>query len=250
MKKIVLVFLVSGLLMTSGIAEAKMTVTFGPTKLDPKVKVLGRSLLAPAEYVELALPVLKDVPVVFGDCGQVNAYYEPNNKRIVVCYELVEYLLNNVIKVFGGDADLASDAYHQAMVFVFFHEVGHAYVDLSDMETTGLDEDVADQISTYLMWALNFDSVSALGGLVFFQLDNATPLNIWDEHTPDAKRLANLACWSYGAEQVRAEDAFHAVGEKTGQAEKLEARSPRCPEEWAKIKRVWGKVVKLKAAKK
>lgn len=42
----------------------------------------------------------------------------------------------------------------------------------------------------------------------------------------------------------------HVVGELTGQAEKLAARAPRCSDEWAKIKRVWGKVVKLKAAGK
>lgn len=250
MKKIAAVCFVLIWFVFSGVAQAKMTVTFGPTKLDPKVKVLGESLLAPAAYVEVALPTLKDVPVVFGDCGQVNAYYEPSNKRIVICYELVEYLLDNVVKLFPKNVDLASDAYHRAIVFVFFHEVGHAYVDLSDMETTGLDEDVADQISTYLMWALDFESVSALGGFTFFQLDNDTTLDIWDEHTPDAKRLANIACWSYGAEPVRAEEVFHFIGEKTGQKEKLEARAPRCPGEWAKIKRVWGKTVKLKAVGK
>lgn len=250
MKKVVISLLVCGLIAASGIAQAKMTVTFGPTKLDPKVKALGKSLLGPAEYIETALPVLKDVPVVFRDCGEVNAFYEPNNKRIIICYEIADYLLKNVISLFSGKPDLASDAYHQAMAFVFFHEVGHAYVDLADKETTGLDEDVADQISTYLMWALDFESVSTIGGLVFFQLDNDTPLDIWDDHSPDAKRLANLACWSYGAEPAQTEEIFHVVGELTGQAEKLAARAPRCSDEWGKIKRVWGKVVKLKATGK
>ena len=30
-----------------------------------------------------------DVPIIFDECGYSNAYYDPNNKIIVFCYELV-----------------------------------------------------------------------------------------------------------------------------------------------------------------
>lgn len=232
------------------IADAKMTVSFGPTKLNPKVRVLARSLLAPAEFAEEVLPAVRNVPIFFQDCGQVNALYSPAQRRITVCYELVLYLEQNAIKVFADpeeepDVELVHAAYHQSMLYAFFHEVAHAYIHLSDHDVTGMDEDVADQLSTYLMWGLEIDHSSMLGGLVFFRLDDDTALDSWDEHSPDKRRLANLACWSFGANPEGAGELFTATGTALGDVDGMAHRKPRCAQEWAKIKKVWSKVVKL-----
>ena len=37
----------------------------------------------------IALPY--DVDIVIGDCGQPNAFWDPSNKRIVICHELIEH---------------------------------------------------------------------------------------------------------------------------------------------------------------
>jgi hypothetical protein len=252
MKTVLTALVILGCVAASWDVEAKMNIVFGPTQLDPSVKALAKSLIGPADYVELALPQVKDVRVAVEDCGKPNAFYKPGEQKIVVCYELAKQLLDNVVKIFAdeGEKELAGAAYHQAMVFVFFHEVGHAYAALSGADLTGPEEDVADQIATYLMWALNFDDVSLLGGLVFFELDRETTVDAWDEHTPDRKRVANLACWSYGAEPRRAKDLFEAVGEKFGDEEGFNRRASRCPGEWGRIKKTWDKVVKLKSPKK
>ena len=95
------------------------------------------------------------------------------------------------------------------------------------------------------MWAIDFDDVSALGGFVFFELKAATPADNWDVHTPNARRLVNLACWSYGAEPGRAAEIFHEVGRVLGDEAELEARAESCAEEWDDIKIAWDGVVEL-----
>jgi len=238
------------LTISSSVGQARIALTYEPTKLDPVLKKLGSELEAPAKYVEMALPKVRNIKVSFQECGERNASYESGERRLVFCYELIAYLAKNALAVFpeaeqqAMGTDLAVEAFHRAMLFVFFHEVAHAYIDLADRRITGNEEDVADQVATFLMWDVGIDDVSLLGGFVFFEIDEHTELDVWDEHSPDARRLANLACWSYGAEPQNTDELFTTVGNALGDPDSMARRKERCGQEWSRIKKAWSKVVK------
>lgn len=133
------------------------------------------------------------------------------------------------------------------MFFAFGHEVGHAYDHLSGKAFPGSAEDIADQISTYLMWSVKIDEGSVLGGLVFNEIDESdADEDLWDEHTPDKRRLANLACWSYGANPDDSAELLLAVAKRIGNAAGMARRAERCADEWARIKQVGDQAVRRK----
>src|SRR5262245_53529842 len=74
------------------------------------------------------------------ECGAVNAFYSANQRRIVLCYELVE----SVERV-APKAGEASDFTYQevvagALVGVLLHELGHAVFDMSEVPVIGREE--------------------------------------------------------------------------------------------------------------
>lgn len=65
-------------------------------------------------------------------CGQVNAWYSPHRKHIVMCTELIQY------KPF-------------AIPFFFAHELGHATIEQLDLPFTGSEETAADEFAAYTL---------------------------------------------------------------------------------------------------
>ena len=90
-----------------------------------------------------------DVPIIFDECGYSNAYYNPNNKIIVFCYELVQDIheITRTQDIFTPTDSIPKDV----VEFVIYHEIGHALIDIYDLPILGLEEDVADQLSVYMM---------------------------------------------------------------------------------------------------
>src|SRR5438045_1021600 len=66
----------------------------------------------------VALPV--DITISLDECGTVNAFYDPGEKRVHLCYELIEHFA----KAFQPDAkseDELAKAIDGATTFVFYH---------------------------------------------------------------------------------------------------------------------------------
>jgi len=233
---------------TGSLAHAKIAVRYEETKLGELVKTAAHDLDPIIRYVEFNVPAVSNIGVVVKDCDEVNASYDPAAKRLTFCYELVRYLAQNASKLFANVPDVpddeVGDAFHQGMFYAFGHEVGHAYDYLSGLMDS---EDTADKMATYLLWSVKIDEGSAVGGLVFYEIDRADDEeDLWDEHTPDKKRLANLACWSYGANPEATKDLLVAVSERIGGKKGMERRAERCEGEWLQIKRFGDKAVRFK----
>ena len=185
----------------------------------------------------MRLPTTVDIQLV--DCDTVNAFYDPNNKRIIVCYELVDYFL----EVFRGTAkndDELGTAVIGATVFSFFHESGHALIHLLDLPAVGREEDSADQLATITLIAAGDEGVAmALSGAYWFQLQQKSDRKtvFWDEHAFDGQRFYNILCMIYGSNPSKYQN-FVANGELPKE------RAQRCPEEFAKISRSWQQLLK------
>jgi Putative metallopeptidase len=96
---------------------------------------------------EIALP--KSISLKTNECGEINAYYDPNNSSIIVCYELMEHFYK-LFKKSGKSETASYDLMFDATRFVFLHELGHALIDVHEIPIAGSEEDAADRLSTYI----------------------------------------------------------------------------------------------------
>ncbi|HXG92103.1 MAG TPA: DUF4344 domain-containing metallopeptidase [Blastocatellia bacterium] len=188
----------------------------------------------------IAIPV--DVTLSLRECGEENAFYNPDTKRVEMCYELVEHFYN----IFKPDArsqeELDQDVFG-ASAFVFAHELGHALIDVLDLPSTGKEEDAVDQLAMLVLADGSKEGESAvINGAKSFMLEerqgdtDLDRLAFWDEHSLSQQRFYNLICWLYGHDQ---EKYSGLVGEQV----LPESRAVRCPEEYTKIAKSWNKLL-------
>ena len=97
------------------------------TEIDKQIrqeKLLERA----ADGLNQALILPHDITLKSKDCGDVNAFYNPDDQSVTVCYELMEQFFRD-FKSEGYDDKKAYDMMFDAIRFVFLHEIGHALID-------------------------------------------------------------------------------------------------------------------------
>ncbi|HEU0037441.1 MAG TPA: DUF4344 domain-containing metallopeptidase [Kofleriaceae bacterium] len=185
----------------------------------------------------IRLPIAVDINTV--DCNTINAFYDPNTKRIIVCYELVSYFLGVFKPTAKNDTELGN-AVMGALVFSFFHETGHGLIDILDLPAVGREEDSVDQLATLILIAAGDEGVAmALSGAYWFHLqsqDGGHKTPFWDEHAFDGQRFYNILCLIYGSNPQK-----YVKFVQSGNLPR--DRAMRCPEEYAKIHKAWEKLL-------
>jgi hypothetical protein len=187
----------------------------------------------------LALP--EDVPVTFVDCGVPNAFYNPQNKSITVCYEFMDLFYSIFLKM-GKNDEEATQLMYGATTFFFLHELGHCLIDVYELPSTGREEDSADQLSMYvLMEEMGKEGRSAAiaGAMVFDALaknESAEAQTFADEHSLSSQRYFNMLCWMYGKDDSQ-------YGFIVKENLLPEARAARCSDEYNKLSKAWQKLV-------
>lgn len=183
-----------------------------------------------------ALPV--NVPVVLRECGEVNAFYDPETREISLCYEMIEDLAAVYFTEDQTDeeAEEAGTSVANALMFTFYHELGHALIDLYDLPITGREEDAVDQLATMILLEGGDEGEdAAIDGANSFVSEEETEiedLSFWDEHSLDDQRFYNILCWIYGKNP---EDYEYLVEDETLPADRAE----RCPGEYQRMSRSW-----------
>ncbi len=149
-----------------------------------------------------------DVPLVGSQCGEANDYWSQSDRSLTMCYEDVDESL----RIFreAADPDPEGVAYRIA-VASFYHELGHMAIDLYDLPATGREEDVADQMSAYVLLTPDDDghvdpeNVQAAKDIarayrVESQEDGSPDeAALADVHTLNEARMYNFECWIYGS---------------------------------------------------
>jgi Putative metallopeptidase len=191
-----------------------------------------------AEQLNKTIRIPSKVEIQLVDCGTINAFYDPRGKRIIMCYELIDYFLR-VFKPTAKSNDELGAAVFGAVAFTFFHEVGHGLIDQLELPAVGREEDSADQIATLTLMGTGDEGVGmALSGAYWFQLQqkggNETPF--WDEHAFDGQRFYNIVCLIYGSDPSK-------YGNFVTSGTLPATRAKRCPEEYAKIGKAWNKLL-------
>jgi hypothetical protein len=124
---------------------------------------------------------------------------------------------------------------------IFYHELGHALIDILDLPIFGQEEDAADVLSVVLIDAL-FDEETAVGLAVdtafgcLGEEDSVDDPVFWGVHGPDEQRYYNLVCLFYGANPDQREELAIEMGLP-------EQRAWTCPQEYDQAIDSWGSVL-------
>lgn len=114
-----------------------------------------------------------------------------------------------------GDEDMQGYV-ESNLLSVFYHELGHALIDIQGLPIFGQEEDAADVLSVFLIdafWEEESAVQIAYDSAFGFQAeaDQYEPI-FWDTHGPDQQRYFNLICVFYGANPDEREDVAQELG--------------------------------------
>jgi hypothetical protein len=176
----------------------------------------------------------RDLTVELGECGFVNAFYEPGAHRIVMCYELIDHLTKIFRKSGMGQRDAEVQALN-ASVFTFYHELAHMLIHELDLPIVGKEEDVADQFSALLLSNAGDGGKSAVLAAAQWFGSSQSPeskAKYMDEHSLNEQRAYYLICLLH-AQSPRELDSL---------VKRLEfppERLQKCKGEYRQIARSW-----------
>jgi hypothetical protein len=143
--------------------------------------------------------------------------------------------------VIGTDEFIAAN-----LIAVFYHEFGHALIDILEIPIYGQEEDAADVLSVLMIDEL-FEEQSAvdIAASAAFGLRGDTDLRAaidrevywWDVHGADLQRYYTHVCLFYGADPSERRYVAKELGLP-------DARAQTCREEWEQANRSWGRVLR------
>lgn len=196
-----------------------------------------KTLEKAADKLNRSLILPNDIFLRTKDCGEENAFYNPQDQSITMCYELMEHFFKTFKR--AGDSDeKAYKSMFDATTFVFLHEMGHALIDNYQLPVTANEEDAADRLSSFIcLEELGDEGVRAmLAAADVFRLDsrNGSPTgsDMADEHLLKEQRFFNSLCMIYGSDP----DKYSNILDK---GYLPEARAVRCPTEYQKTAGSW-----------
>lgn len=193
----------------------------------------------------LVLP--RNLEIRLDECEEVNAFYDPEARGVTLCYELLTHFL----ELFGNQLEAQTEEEWEevggkavaALVFVFYHELGHALVDVYDLPVTGREEDAVDQLATVMLletWEGEDSELAILSSAEWFDLDAQEAaeeeLDMADEHSLDEQRYYNLVCWIYGSDP----EYFAELADEWGLPAE---RAERCAGEYEQMSAAWDKLL-------
>ncbi|MFI5347882.1 MAG: DUF4344 domain-containing metallopeptidase [Elusimicrobiota bacterium] len=194
--------------------------------LDDAVAGLGRQLYLPADLV-----------IEVKECGEANAWYDPDTRRITYCYDYVA----DAARLLKSRVEPASQVDRYALgsaLHTLYHEVGHALIDIYGLPAVGREEDAVDQFATLVLLGNDAGEVAATtAALEFLQgWTEDRHLRFWDEHSFDKVRYYDTLCLIYGKDP---EKNASMVTDKILPKDRAE----RCPAEYAKLDAAWDKLL-------
>jgi Putative metallopeptidase len=201
------------------------------------------------DFENIALP--ENIGVVGAPCGDANAYWDPTSRAMIVCYELFDLMT----QMFRDDATSQEELDNEvfgATRFIFYHELGHALIDIFGIPFTGREEDAVDQFSTILLMSAGGAGVDAAlaGANFFYKFASVTELEelvFWDEHSLDQQRFYDIVCLVYGSDPetydflLQRESKGFLLSSDQGYLPK--ERAERCYDEYKDISSSWKRLI-------
>ncbi|MGB7068090.1 MAG: DUF4344 domain-containing metallopeptidase [Pyrinomonadaceae bacterium] len=205
-------------------------------KIDNEIK-RERLLEDAADRLNTALILPDDIFLRTKDCGDINAFYNSEERSITVCYELMDHFYQ-VFRDGGNDESGSFSKMFDAVRFVFLHEIAHGLIDAYDLPITGNEEDAADRCSAFI----NLNELGDDGVRAVFAASDAFEIesrqggkrskSLADEHLLQEQRFYNSLCMIYGSNSNK-----HSNIVTDGYLPK--ERADRCPVEYQRTVDSW-----------
>ncbi|NER38257.1 MAG: DUF4344 domain-containing metallopeptidase [Oscillatoria sp. SIO1A7] len=189
------------------------------------------------------LNVPANIPIILRDCGQVNAFYRPADNSITMCHELTLDTVDLFSQSGGSSREEALEEALFVTIFVFFHELGHALIDVLEIPATGKEEDAVDDFATLLLLETDSEQVEeiVLNAARWFALQaersEGSEIPYWGEHSLDWQRFYSIVCLVYGKNPSK----YAALATKGILPRR---RAERCPREYEKKLASWTTLLK------
>jgi hypothetical protein len=138
--------------------------------------------------------------------GDDNAWYEPDDLAITVCYEYPEEVRSIAPRAVTPAGVTPQSAVLGPLLEVFLHEIGHALFDQLRIPILGHEEDAADQLAAFVLLHLSQQAArDAMAGVAWMygqqakdaQISRTSLANV---HGLAGQRFYNTLCMAYGAE--------------------------------------------------
>jgi hypothetical protein len=186
-------------------------------------------LHAAAELVNGSFVLEHRIRLVAADCGRANAFYDPHNRTVTVCHELVAL----IAATFPGDRYL-----RHVYLYVVMHELGHALIDVLDLPVVGREEDAADQFAAlFFIDVADRDLGAVMGVVLAAQFVRRTPADrtaYWDNHAFGEARYYQLMCLIYGGASATRDVVAQVLPPE---------RAPQCIAEYGQLRRGWNRLL-------
>jgi hypothetical protein len=177
-------------------------------------------------------------------CDQVNAFYNPADRSITLCYELVAWAVGLAPATVTPDGFITREAaIFGNVIGVLLHEAGHMLFNMLDVPRFGREEDAADQIAVFLALQFNKDIARTIvKGFVYFWAigsdpSSRAPMSAWaDEHGSASQRMYNGLCLAYGGDPKT-------FAEFVDRGWLPKDRAADCADEYNQVKRAFVKTV-------
>ena len=162
--------------------------------------------------------------------GELNAWYDPDEYTVTVCYDLIQKNHDDRPKETTPAGITQEDAFLGPVTEIFLHESGHAVFDLLEVPIFGHEEDAADQFAAYIMLKFNAKEARRLiGGVAYMYGRDAQSARITDlgqyadEHGHPAQRFFTYLCMAYGEDPKNFSDVLDKGWLPKNRAERCEA---------------------------
>lgn len=144
----------------------------------------------------------------------------------------------------GPDVDLTDAEWHvrDVMLAIFYHELGHALIDVMQLPVLGLEEDAADVLSVVMidrLWDAESSEAKVAAAATFWATSAIESAEagyapaFWGVHSPDERRYYTYLCLYYGG----APEEREALAVEFGLPED---RAVTCPDEFDMAASSWG----------
>jgi len=135
-------------------------------------------------------------------CGEVNAFYNPDEYTVNICYEWID-ATETMAPQTTSEGFSRQEVIVGGFIGVVLHELGHAINDLLNVPVLGREEDTADQIAGFMMLQFGKDVArTAVKGMAYVWLTFSRAGNspYWDVHSTPGQRFYNFLCIGYGGD--------------------------------------------------
>jgi hypothetical protein len=103
-------------------------------------------------------------------CGEVNAFYNPDEYTVNICYEWID-ATETMAPQTTSEGFSRQEVIVGGFIGVVLHELGHAVNDLLNVPVLGREEDTADQIAGFMMLQFGKDVArTAVKGMAYVWL--------------------------------------------------------------------------------